>query len=179
MASIPIRKPFSTLTELYLPHTVLNCDLLISLAKMKTHHWAGATLTMKNLFGVVPGAVYGWPKNVLHFAGIHESIADLHTLFPRQFCLVDGIHAMEGNGPILGTKKQVGLIVGGPDPVAVDATCCRLMGIDPEKLKYLRLAATNGLSEQSFEQLGETIQATQTNFALAPGLGHLQLMRRA
>jgi len=50
---------------------------------MKTHHWTGATLSMKNLFGVVPGGVYGWPKNVLHWAGIHESVADLHSVFPR------------------------------------------------------------------------------------------------
>src|ERR1022692_5154053 len=53
-------------------------DLLVSMPKMKTHHWAGATPSMKNLFGIVPGGVYGWPKNVLHWAGIHQSIADLH-----------------------------------------------------------------------------------------------------
>ena len=47
--------------------------------KMKTHHWVGATLSMKNLFGVVPGGIYGWPKNVLHWSGLEESIADLHA----------------------------------------------------------------------------------------------------
>ena len=76
----------SKLDSLYLPHTVLDCDLLVSVAKMKTHHWAGATLSMKNLFGLVPGAVYGWPKNVLHWAGIPESIVDLHHLFPEAVC---------------------------------------------------------------------------------------------
>ncbi len=93
-------KPFSTLTELYLPKTALECDLLVSLPKMKTHHWVGATLSMKNLFGLVPGGVYGWPKNVLHWAGIDECVADLHQLFPNQFCIVDGIEGMQGNGPI-------------------------------------------------------------------------------
>ena len=174
-AKVRIATPFSSLSELYLPHTVLGCDLLVSVAKMKTHHWAGATLSMKNLFGVVPGGIYGWPKNVLHWSGIHECIADLHGLFPRQFCLVDGIEAMEGNGPILGTTKHAGLVVGGPDPVGVDATCCRLMGIDPEKLKYLRLAASAGLEEKTFGQLGESIRATRADFKLAPGLGHLRL----
>ena len=85
---VQISNPFSTLSHLYLPTTVLKCDLLVSLPKMKTHHWTGATLAMKNLFGVVPGGVYGWPKNVLHWAGIDECIADLHGLFPRQFCIV-------------------------------------------------------------------------------------------
>jgi uncharacterized protein (DUF362 family) len=88
-----------------LPHTVLGSNLLVSMPKMKTHHWAGATLSMKNLFGIVPGGVYGWPKNVLHWAGIHQSIADLHSLFPNHFAIVDGIVGMDGNGPIQGRPK--------------------------------------------------------------------------
>ena len=75
------------------------------MAKMKTHHWVGATLSMKNLFGVVPSGIYGWPKNVLHWAGIDESIADLHAAFPRHFAIVDGIVGMEGNGPIQGSAQ--------------------------------------------------------------------------
>ncbi len=112
--------------------------------KMKTHHWVGATLSMKNLFGVVPSGIYGWPKNVLHWAGIDESIADLHAAFPRQFAIVDGIVGMEGNGPIQGVPKHAGVLVAGRDPVAVDATCCRIMRIDPMKIGYLQLAAGNG-----------------------------------
>src|SRR6476620_9447322 len=72
------------------------------LAEMKTHHWAGATLSMKNFFGLVPGSVYGWPKNQLHQIGIDRSIAELHRVFPRSFAIVDGIVGMEGNGPIQG-----------------------------------------------------------------------------
>src|SRR5581483_3626543 len=123
VSHVQLDNPFSSLTELYLPNTVFNCDLLVSLPKMKTHHWTGATLSMKNLFGLVPGAVYGWPKNVLHWSGIDECIADLHQLFPNQFCIVDGIEAMEGNGPILGTRKNAGVIVAGTHPPSVDATC--------------------------------------------------------
>ena len=124
-----------------LPNTVLGADLLVSVAKMKTHHWTGATLSMKNLFGTVPSGVYGWPKNVLHWAGIHECIADLHAAFPRQFAIVDGIVGMEGDGPINGVSKRAGVLVAGDDPVAVDATCCRIMQIDPYRIGYLRLAA--------------------------------------
>ena len=107
------------------------------MAKMKTHHWTGATLSMKNLFGTVPSGVYGWPKNVLHWAGIEECIADLHAAFPRQFAIVDGIVGMEGNGPIQGVPKRVGVLVAGSDPVSVDATCCRIMGLDPMQIGYL------------------------------------------
>jgi uncharacterized protein (DUF362 family) len=173
---IRLRNPFSSLSDLYLPNTVLGCDLLVSLPKMKTHHWTGATLSMKNLFGVVPGAVYGWPKNILHWAGIDECVADLHYVFPRQFCLVDGIQGMEGNGPILGTPNAPGLIVGGSHAPSVDATCCRIMQIDPGKIRYLRLIAQrSGWNSAHVEQVGETVRAVRTPFALIPAFEHLRL----
>jgi len=150
--------------------------LLVSMPKMKTHHWAGATLGMKNLFGLVPGGVYGWPKNVLHWAGINESIADLHQLFPKTFTLVDGIIGMEGNGPIQGTPRPVGVIVAGASPVAVDATCCRIMGLDPARAGYLLLAAgEENLGEDLISQTGERIGSVATRFRLLPELEHLHL----
>jgi uncharacterized protein (DUF362 family) len=143
---------------------------------MKTHHWAGTTLSMKNLFGIVPGAIYGWPKNILHWAGIDKAIADLHSTFPQQFCLVDGIEAMEGNGPIQGTAKHAGVIVAGAHPPSVDATCCRIMGIDPQKLKYLELAASlSNLNIWQPQQIGEPISDVAMKFQLHPDLQHLRL----
>lgn len=171
-----LRQPFSRLHELHLPRTVLDADLLVSLPKMKTHHWTGATLAMKNLFGIVPGGIYGWPKNVLHWAGIDESVADLFLLFPKQFAIVDGIEAMEGNGPILGSRKDLGLIVAGAHPPSVDSTCCRLMGIDPAKISYLRFAAQRtGWKEASVQQIGERLSRGMTDFALPPGLAEIRL----
>jgi uncharacterized protein (DUF362 family) len=125
---------------------------------------------MKNLFGIVPGGVYGWPKNPLHWAGINECVADLYNLFPRQFCLVDGIESMEGNGPILGTTKKSGVIVGGAHPPSVDATCCRIMGIDPAKVGYLNL-----VGQPTVQQIGETLASVQTSFQLLPELAHYRL----
>jgi uncharacterized protein (DUF362 family) len=162
----------SRIKKLYLPNSALRADLLVSMAKMKTHHWVGATLSMKNLFGVVPGGIYGWPKNVLHWAGIDESIADLHAVFPRHFAIVDGIVGMEGNGPIQGTAKHAGVLVAGRDPVAVDATCCRIMRIDPMRIRYLQLASSDGtesrISEDRIQQLGESIRTVSTPFELIP-----------
>lgn len=172
---VSLQRPFSTLRELYLPQTALAYDLLVSLPKMKTHHWTGATLSMKNLFGVVPGAVYGWPKNVLHWAGIDECVADLHFLFPRQFCLVDGIEAMEGNGPILGRSVAAGVIVAGAHPPSVDATCCRIMQIDPAKVRYLQLvAARTGNQAAEILHLGERVENVTRRFALLPELEYLR-----
>jgi uncharacterized protein (DUF362 family) len=175
VSPVTIPRPVSRLRKLYLPQTVLGCDLLVSMPKMKTHHWAGATLSMKNLFGVVPGGVYGWPKNVLHWAGIHESIADLHSLFPTKFAIVDGIVGMEGNGPIQGRPKAAGVIVSGDDPIAVDATCCRIMKIDPSRVDYLRLAGgAQAAAEQRIEQTGERVETVATAFDLLPQLRWLR-----
>lgn len=175
---VSIRQPFSTLEELYLPNTALAYDLLVSIPKMKTHHWTGATLSMKNLFGLVPGGVYGWPKNVLHWAGIDECIADLHLLFPHQFCIVDGIEAMQGNGPILGTSLNAGVIVAGADPASVDATCCQIMQIDPAKVRYLQLIARRkGWRVDHIRQIGESVDSVTRRFELLPELEHFRLSR--
>jgi len=169
----------SRIKKLYLPNSALRADLLVSMAKMKTHHWVGATLSMKNLFGVVPGGIYGWPKNVLHWAGIDESIADLHAAFPRHFAIVDGIVGMEGNGPIQGTAKHAGVLVAGRDPVAVDATCCRIMRIDPMHIRYLQLAASRGTESQITEdrilQIGESVRTVSTPFELMPQFRKIRL----
>jgi uncharacterized protein (DUF362 family) len=170
---------FSRIKKLYLPNSALRADLLVSMPKMKTHHWVGATLSMKNLFGVVPSGIYGWPKNVLHWAGIEESIADLHAAFPRQFAIVDGIVGMEGNGPIQGAAKHAGVLVAGSDPVAVDATCCRIMKIDPMQIRYLQLSSRRGdvsqITEDHIEQIGESIQSVSTSFELIPQFQRIRL----
>ena len=84
-------------------------DLVVSLAKMKTHHWTGVTLSMKNLFGLFPGTYYGWPKNALHVAGIEE-VHPRHQRHrpPLASAIVDGIVGMEGDGPIMGIPARRG-----------------------------------------------------------------------
>ena len=177
---VVIPSPFSGLKELYLPKMILGCDLLVSMPKMKTHHWVGATLSMKNFFGLVPGAVYGWPKNPLHWAGINEVIADLQKLVPPTFAIVDGIVGMEGNGPIQGQAKNAGVVVAGRDLAAVDATSCRIMGIDPEMVGYLGLVRKPWqLAENAIEQVGEVPAAVRTDFALIPEFSSLRLTSRS
>jgi uncharacterized protein (DUF362 family) len=162
------------LAYLYLSRTVATADVLISLAKLKTHHWAGATLSLKNLFGTLPGICYGWPKNELHWRGIDSSIVDIALTRTPELAIVDGIIGMEGDGPINGTPKPFGTLVMGCDPLAVDATCCRLMGLRPEKIGYLVLGQRKKLGilrEEEIQQLGETIAERRQTFAT---VAHLQ-----
>jgi uncharacterized protein (DUF362 family) len=159
------------LGHLYLARTIAAADVLISLPKLKTHHWVGATLSLKNLFGTLPGICYGWPKNELHWRGIDQSIVDIALTRPPDLAIVDGIVGMEGDGPLSGTPKTLGALIMGCDSLAVDATCCRLMQLDPEKVAYLVLGHRNRLGrlqEARIEQIGETIEAVAQPFETAP-----------
>jgi len=156
------------LRTLYLPAALLEADWIVSLAKMKTHHWAGVTLSMKNLFGVMPGIAYGWPKNVLHQEGIERSILDINATVKPHFAIVDGIVGMEGDGPIMGAAKKAGVLVMGRNLPAVDATCCRVMGINPHRVPYLHVASKwlGSVDEESIIQRGEKIVDVLSNFML-------------
>jgi uncharacterized protein (DUF362 family) len=158
----------SSMRTLTFPALFKEVDWIVSVAKMKTHHWTGATLSMKNLFGVMPGIYYGWPKNVLHHAGIENSILDINATLKPHFAIVDGIVGMEGDGPIMGDPKKVGVLVMGRNLAAVDATCCRIMGIDPYKVSYLERADNwlGPIDERAIEQRGDTIASVRTNFNL-------------
>src|SRR5580765_7958353 len=112
---VPLASRFMGLDSLALPASLLDADLVVSMPKLKTHHWTAMTCSLKNLFGVVPGAVYGWPKNLLHSRGIENSILDLASTIRPQLAIVDAIVGMEGDGPIMGTAKSVGCLVIGKD----------------------------------------------------------------
>jgi uncharacterized protein (DUF362 family) len=159
------------LDHLYMSRTVMQADVLISLPKLKMHHWAGVTLSMKNLFGTLPGICYGWPKNELHWRGIPNSIVDINCTRGPNLAIVDGIIGMEGDGPLHGKAKHAGLLLMGVDPVAVDATGARLMGIPPERIPTLVFAAAKRVGrilEAEIPQLGEPISALAQKFELPP-----------
>jgi len=162
------RQRMSSLRQLALPAALKRADLIVSLPKMKTHHWVGVTLSLKNLFGVMPGIYYGLPKNVLHYAGIGPTILDIAAAVRPNLAIVDGIIGMEGDGPVMGTPRQAGVLVIGTNLPAVDATCARLMKINPWRIGYL--AAASGrlgpISERHIKQCGESIASLAQPFQL-------------
>jgi uncharacterized protein (DUF362 family) len=162
------RGKFSQLRGLYFPQSILEADLVVSLPKMKTHHWVGVTGAMKNLYGTLPGIKYGWPKNVLHHNGIPQTVADINSTLPRVIGIVDGIDCMEGDGPILGSLKTMGLIAVSASLPALDATLARVMGIVPERLEYLQLAAhrLGPIADESIEQVGEAWRDVASPFKI-------------
>jgi uncharacterized protein (DUF362 family) len=163
---VPLRSHFTRLGELALPIELLKSDFVVSMPKLKTHHWAGITASMKNFFGVVPGAVYGWPKNILHMKGIDASILDLNATVRPQFTIVDAVTAMEGDGPIMGKPRQMGLLAMSSDLAAADAACARLIGIDPLSIPYLAGAGEylGNIRESRIEYRGERPERYRTVF---------------
>jgi uncharacterized protein (DUF362 family) len=163
---VPLKSRYTKLDSLWLPEELLQSDVIVSMPKLKTHHWAGMTASMKNLFGVVPGAVYGWPKNLLHFRGIEQSIIDLTATVKPALTIVDAVVAMEGDGPIMGRPRPMGFLGMGTDLVAVDATCARIIGLDPVKMPYLSVASRflGNIDERRIDQRGEPPARYRTRF---------------
>jgi len=164
----PNRGRRSKLPGFWFPRSILEADYVVSLPKMKTHHWMGVTASMKNLYGVLPGIVYGWPKNVLHQHGIAETVYDVNASLPSLLAIVDGIDCMEGDGPIMGSLKPMGLVVVGTNLPAVDATVARIMGLPPERIPYLALAANRlgPLDEAQITQRGEAWRDVASPFKI-------------
>jgi uncharacterized protein (DUF362 family) len=89
------------------------------------------------MFGIVPGSRYGWPKNVLHWAGIHESVLDICATVRPHFVIADAIVAMEGDGPLNGTARNLNTILLSDDPVAADSLLAEILGFRSEQIRYL------------------------------------------
>jgi uncharacterized protein (DUF362 family) len=167
---------FSGLEGFYLPRSVAEADFVVSMPKLKTHHWVGMTAAMKNFYGVLPGIKYGWPKNVLHHNGIPETVADINCSLPSTLAIVDAIECMEGDGPILGSQKSMGLVLVGSNLAGLDASAARIMGLEPSRISYLELARDRlgPLEENLIEQRGESWRSVAKPFQL---VDHLQNLR--
>jgi uncharacterized protein (DUF362 family) len=169
---VPLRSHFTKLDSMWLPVTLLQSDFIVSMPKLKTHHWAGMTASMKNLFGTVPGAVYGWPKNLLHWRGIENSVVDLVATIRPQLTIVDAVVAMEGDGPIMGRPRTMGFLALGSDLAAVDATCARIIGLDAAKVPYLSIASQflGNVAENRIDQRGENPGRYRTQFEVTAAI---------
>ncbi|SRR5712692_5835214 len=136
---------------LYLPTLVLDPSVVfISVGKLKTHINSGASLTMKNLFGLAAPVNYSVPNQILprvnlHYRGVDLSIVDLNLARPVHFGVIDGIWAMQGNGPFNGTPVQMNLVLAGVNPVAVDRVGVQAMGIPQNAIQHLAYAASRGM----------------------------------
>ncbi len=138
------------------------CDKIISLPKMKTHSLMGLTGAIKNMYG----AVSGLNKTELHkafprpeeFANV---LVDVFKEVKPHLVLMDAVVAMDGNGPSAGRLKNVGLLIGGEDSVAIDTIFSHLIGMDPLSLLTTKEAYRRGLGQADLKKIdlvGEKIE---------------------
>ncbi len=175
MVPVPLRGGYAGMERLFLARTVAEADALISVPKLKTHHWTRVSGSIKNLFGIVPGIKYGFPKNTLHIHGIDAFLAELLDSLPtpKRFALVDGIVGLQGDGPLFGTPVASGALIAGSDFLAVDATCARLMELDPSQIPVLAFMAWAGLGQleaHRIELRGAPLEQLRRPYAPAPSV---------
>ena len=125
---------------------VVAADAVISISKPKTHMLTTYTGAVKNLFGVIPGH----EKSLFHSRfpeaeGFSEMLIDLHGAVVPIIHLMDAVTGMEGNGPLSGTPRRVGLILASRDPHALDLVACRTIGIPPEMVTTIKAADSRGI----------------------------------
>lgn len=176
LVKVRLQSNYSGLKELWLSKTAMNADFIVSMPKVKTHHWSGVTLSMKNMFGLVPGLKYGWPKNILHWQGIDRSILDIAATVPVHFVIADAIVCMEGNGPLAGSARRLDRLILADDPVAADATSVRLMGLLPEAIPHIRVAGQflGNIEVSRIEQLACGLNTPSVPFTVIPAFEYMQ-----
>jgi len=141
---VDIGSPFGAIA---IAEEAVQADAIVNLAKLKTHSQMLLTLTVKNLFGCVVG--YRKPEWHMRTGVDRQMFARLlvqigRTLKPS-FNILDGILAMEGQGPGRGgSPKRLGVLLAGNDPFAVDGTVCRMIGLDADQLPLLKAVAEMG-----------------------------------
>ena len=133
---------------------VLESEGVISLPKLKTHGLTRLTGAIKNQFGCIPGVLKGeFHVKLPHVADFARMLVDLNLLLRPRLFVMDGIMAMEGNGPRGGQPRPMGVLLFSTDPVALDATVCRLVNLRPEDIPTLVYGQEMGLGTYCLEKI--------------------------
>jgi uncharacterized protein (DUF362 family) len=132
-----------------IPVTLEQADVIINLPVMKTHFAALVSLSIKNLQGAIPPL----EKYMSHFFGLWQNLVNIHHLVKPKLVIVDGLTALENFGPVYGSPKPMNLLIGGTNPVAVDATTMRIMGLNPVLSPPVMLAYMQGLGPIESEKI--------------------------
>lgn len=159
------------LKTLHLARDVLEADLVIGIAKLKTHIQALYTGAVKNYFGCLPLKQRKFAHSVGRYKPFCESLVDIYRAVNPCFTLIDGIVGMEGRGPNGGTPKKLGLILAARDHVACDTVAMHLMGLEPKGHPMLEEAGARGLGKAVLEEIrvsGGALKDHRTSFKLPP-----------
>lgn len=138
----------------YISRPPIDADVLVNLPKLKTHNLTVVTGAVKNCFGVIPG----YRKSEYHKLlprpkDFSNLLLDVYSLCKPDLTIVDGVIGMEGNGPSNGQLRQMGLLMGGEDAVAVDRVIAELIGCSPARVTTIKEAESRGVGVSSLEEI--------------------------
>jgi uncharacterized protein (DUF362 family) len=151
------------LKKIRVPQILERANWLISVPKIKLHTLCSFGGTMKNQFGCNP-----YPKKSIYHKKLHDCMVDLNRVFKPQLIVVDGIVAMEGRGPVAGIPIRTNTLILGRDLVAVDHLIARIIGVNPNKVKYLVEARRRGLGTTNYEIVGTSLRDIEQRFKSTP-----------
>ena len=159
----------------------LEADVIINLPKLKTHNLTTLTLAVKNLFGLVPGAIkIGYHAKMPDGRLFSQGMVDILCYLRPALHIMDAVLAMEGDGPSGGDPRQVSTVLASPDGLSLDVAAAALVGIDPMEVTTTEVAAERGLTTgrvEDLQLLGDPLEALRVadfrpgmNAAIDPGL---------
>ncbi|MHC4186602.1 MAG: DUF362 domain-containing protein [Planctomycetota bacterium] len=161
-------------TRVSFSRIALEADVIINLPKLKAHQQLVATIAVKNMYG----AVSGKEKAYWHFGKgsnrekFSEFLIEIYKYLNPVLTIVDGITVMEGVGPIRGTPRHIGYLIGSTDAIACELICAKMIGLEPEQLPIIRTAGRLGFGCRDFEEIriaGDDLpQEMCTDFKIPP-----------
>ena len=145
---------------------ILDNDGVVSLPKLKTHGLEKFTGAVKNQFGCIPGVLKGeFHVKLPNAEDFAKMLVDLNNFVHPRLYIMDGIYGMEGNGPRGGTPRKMNILLFSNDPIALDATVCRLIDLNPEyvpTIKYGMESGTGTYLENEIELVGDNFNTFLT-----------------
>lgn len=165
---VAIAEATSLRVPIAVPDIVMDCDFFVGVPHLRTHSSMILTGAMKNLIGLLPG----YTTRVVHMAGVDEGIVDLNLMRPQHLVIADVTTVIEGNYPMAGRLRQIGLVAAGTDAVAVDTVLAELAGVDPAELAYLQDARRRGMGPDAIEVRGARLADVAFRIDRAPATVH-------
>jgi len=151
------------MTKRNIPVTLDKADVIINVPVMKIHFAAIVSLSIKSLQGAVPPL----EKYMTHYFGLWQNLVDIHRIIKPKLTIIDGLVGQEDFGPVSGTPKQMNLLIGGTNPVAIDAVTMKIMGLEPLSSPPVFIAYMQGMGpveEEKINIVGASIEDVKSPF---------------
>jgi uncharacterized protein (DUF362 family) len=145
---IPLYHPQRLRDSLFTPKTVAEADFFVNCPKFKAHPWTTVTFSLKNYIGIQDDR----HRLIDHDHTLNEKVADLQYIVQPQFIAIDAITAGEGR-MLTPVPFDLGLVICGDNQVAIDAVCCRIIGVDPLDVPHIRMCWERGFGPVELDEI--------------------------